>query len=146
MNDYGWRSRRGLVLVGGGLGRVRTVCREKKEIKIVNKQAATVESLIDGHRVKMSFHELREALVCAFSDRLVISEEEFLIHYEEYESTNLYFPHWEYEPFSLDIFDSSEARAEFRVDKEDIPLLVNALQVLEYFRCPQGTGKAVRGG
>ena len=24
----------------------------KKEIKIVNKQAATVESLIDGHRVK----------------------------------------------------------------------------------------------
>ena len=40
------------VLVDGGLGRVRTVCREKKEIKIVNKQAATVESLIDGHRVK----------------------------------------------------------------------------------------------
>ena len=28
------------------------VWREKKEIKIVNKQAATVESLIDGHRVK----------------------------------------------------------------------------------------------
>ena len=24
----------------------------KKEVKIVNKQAATVESLIDGHRVK----------------------------------------------------------------------------------------------
>ena len=93
----------------------------------------------------MSFHELREALVCAFSDG-VISEEEFLIFYEEYESTNLNFPHWEYEPFSLDNFDSSEGRAEFRVDKEDIPLLVNALQVPEYFRCPQGTGKAVRGG
>ena len=60
-----------------------------------------------------------------------------------YESTNLNFPHWEYEPFSLDNFDSSEARAEFRVDKEDIPLLINALQVLEYFRCPQRTGKAV---
>ena len=90
----------------------------------------------------MSFHELREALVCAFSDG-VISEEEFLIFYEEYESTNLNFPHWEYEPFSLDNFDSSEARAEFRVDKEDIPLLVNALQVPENFRCPQGTGKAV---
>ena len=25
---------------------------QKKEIKVVNKQAATVESLIDGHRVK----------------------------------------------------------------------------------------------
>ena len=53
MNDYGWKSRRGLVLVDGGLDRVRTVWREKKEeIKIVNKQAATVESLIDGHRVE----------------------------------------------------------------------------------------------
>ena len=50
---YGWTSRKGLVLVDGGLDRVRTVWREKKkEIKIVNKQAATVESLIDGHRVK----------------------------------------------------------------------------------------------
>ena len=68
----------------------------------------------------MSCHELREALVCAFSDG-VISEEEFLILYEEYESTNLNFTHWEYEPFSLGNFDSSEARAEFRVDKEDIP-------------------------
>ena len=53
MNDYGWKSRRGLVLVYGGLDRVRTVWREKKEqIKIVNKQAATVESLIGSHRVK----------------------------------------------------------------------------------------------
>ena len=87
----------------------------------------------------MSFHELCEALVCPFSDG-VISEEEFLILYEEYESTNLNFPHSEYKPFSLDNFDSSEARAEFRViDKEDIPLLVNALQVPEYFRCPQET-------
>ncbi|CAH3020167.1 unnamed protein product [Porites evermanni] len=88
----------------------------------------------------MSFHELREALVCAFSDG-VINEEEFLILYEEYESTNLNFPHWEYEPFSIDNFDISEGKAEFRVDKDDIPLLVP-----EYFRCPQGTGKAVRGG
>ena len=80
----------------------------------------------------MSFHELREALVCAFSDG-VISEKEFLILYEEYQSTNLNFPHWEYEPFSPDNFDGSEARTEFRVDKEDIPLLVNALQVPEIF-------------
>ena len=36
--------------------------------------------------------------------------------------TNLNFPHLAYEPFSLDNFDSSEAKAEFRVDKEDIPL------------------------
>ena len=82
----------------------------------------------------MSFHELREALVYAFSDRLVINEEEFLILQEKYESgTNLNFPHQEYEPFSPDNFDGSEARTEFSVDKEDIPLLVNALQVPEIF-------------
>ena len=53
MNDYGWTSRKGLVLIYGGLDRVRTVWREKKkEIKIVNKQAAKAESLIDGHRMK----------------------------------------------------------------------------------------------
>ena len=45
----------------------------------------------------------------------LISEKEFLILCEEYESTNLNFPHWECEPLSLDNFDSSEARAEFRV-------------------------------
>ena len=55
MNDYGWTSRIGLVLVDGGLDRVRTVWCEKREIKIVNKQAAMVESLIDGHRVKNVF-------------------------------------------------------------------------------------------
>ena len=38
-------------LVDGGLDRVRTVWREKM-VKILNKQATTVESLIDGHRVK----------------------------------------------------------------------------------------------
>ena len=73
----------------------------------------------------MSFHEIREALVCAFSVG-VISEEEFLILNEEYESTNLNFPHWEYEPFSLDNFDSSEARTEVRVDKEDPSLKLSA--------------------
>ena len=52
MNDYGWTSRIGLVLVDGGLDRVRTVWREKKEIKIVNKQAAMIESLIDSHCMK----------------------------------------------------------------------------------------------
>ena len=80
---------------------------------------------------KMTFPELRKAFVCPFSDG-VISEEEFLILYEEYESTNWKFPNWEYKPFSLDNFDSSEARAEFRVDKEDIPLL--KMKLARYIR------------
>ena len=115
------------------------------KISIVNKQAATVESLIDGHRVKnvISWNSWSLSLrfFCWNDQWRRVS---FL--YGEYESTNLNFPHWEYEPFSLNNFDSSEATAELRVNKEDIPLLVNALQVPEYFRCSQGTGKAVRGG
>lgn len=87
----------------------------------------------------MSFEEVREALICSFYDG-IISEEEFLVLYEEYESVNLCFPYWEYEPFCLDDFDNSEARAEFRVDKGDIPLLANALNIPNVFRCNQGTG------
>ena len=52
IEHYGWTSRIGLVLVDGGLDRVRTIWREKKEIKIVNKQAAMIESLIDSHCMK----------------------------------------------------------------------------------------------
>ena len=52
--------------------------------------------------------------------------------YEECKSTNLNFPQWEYKPFSLDNFDSSEARAEFRVDREDIPLL--KMKLARYIR------------
>jgi len=87
----------------------------------------------------MSFRDVREALLCYHYDG-IISEEEFLVLYEEYESTNLYFPYWEYDPFCLDNFDSSEARAEFRIDKDDIPLLAQALNIPDVFRCYQGTG------
>ena len=118
---------------------------KKNEIKIVNKQAATVESLIDGHRVKNVISWTSWSLSLPF---LWWSDQWRRVSYSLLRVRVLKFkcPHWKYEPFSLDNFDGSECRAEFRVDKEDIPLLVNALQVPEYFRCPQGTGKAVRGG
>ena len=51
IEHYGWTSGRGLVLVDGGSSTNR-LAPKKKEIKIVNKQAATVESLIDCHPVK----------------------------------------------------------------------------------------------
>ena len=49
-------------------------------------------------------------------------------------------PYWEYEPFCRDNFDNSEARAEFRVDKDDIPLFADALNIPDVFRSYQGTG------
>lgn len=55
----------------------------------------------------MSFHDFREAFGCYFSEDL-ISEEEVLILHEEYQSGDC-FPLWQYEPFNVANFDSSEA-------------------------------------
>ena len=80
----------------------------------------------------------QKALVFAFADNY-ITEEEFLILYDEYESVNPLYPHWRFDSFSLDSMDTSECRADFRVDKEDIPLLVEELRFPQRFTCPQGT-------
>ena len=86
----------------------------------------------------MSFEEARNSLVISFAEGL-ISEEEFLILYQEYESVNPLYPYWEFEPFCLDSLDSSECKSEFRLEKDDIPIVADALQVPARFMCPQGT-------
>ena len=86
----------------------------------------------------MSFDEVRDSLVISFAEGL-ITDEEFLFLYEEYESVNPFYPYWEFEPFCLDSLDSSECKSEFRLEKEDIPFVADALQVPARFRCPQGT-------
>ena len=37
----------------------------------------------------------------------------------------------EYRPFSLDDMDSSECKADFRLEKEDIPVLANLFYVFQ---------------
>ena len=69
----------------------------------------------------MSFEEARNSLVISFAEGS-ISEEEFLILYQEYESVNPLYPYWEFEPFCLDSLDSSECKSEFRLEKDDIPI------------------------
>ena len=49
------------------------------------------------------------------------------------------FSYWEYGSFQLDDFERSECKAEFRVEKDDIPRMAAALQVPNIFRCSQGT-------
>ena len=39
----------------------------------------------------------------------------------------------------MDSFDSCEYEAHFRVAKHDLPILLDAFQVPETFKCPQGT-------
>ena len=49
------------------------------------------------------------------------------------------FPDWNFDPFCLDVFDSCECEAHFRVAKDDIPILLDALRIPASFKCPQGT-------
>ena len=84
----------------------------------------------------MLFQDVQDALVGSFAAGH-INEKEFVILYEEYQSANLCFPYWEYQPFHH--LDNSECRADFRVEKEDIPRFATALQFPPFFRCFQGT-------
>ena len=75
---------------------------------------------------KMSFKEFRDVSV---------SDEEFLLLYDTFSSKNPDFPHENYEPLDLDSMNSAECKAEFRVEKQDLPRLVAALQLPPVFKC-----------
>ena len=71
--------------------------------------------------------------------RGLISKEVCLILLDEYSSKNPGFSYEVYNRFELDNMDELECRYEFRVDKQDIPLLADALNLPEIFRCSQRT-------
>ena len=58
----------------------------------------------------MSLDEVRDSLVISFAEGS-ITEEEFFILYEEYESVNPFYPYWVFEPFCLDCLDFSECKS-----------------------------------
>ena len=86
----------------------------------------------------MSFEDVRNALVIAYADGF-LDDEEFLILYDYYQPANPPFPYWNCDPFCLDAFDSCECEAHFRVTKDDLPILLDALRIPPSFKCPQGT-------
>ena len=69
----------------------------------------------------------------------IIGEEEFVLLSEVHRPSNLPFPHSAYEKFSLANKDPAECKADFRVEKMDIPLLIDALRVPPVFKCRNGT-------
>jgi len=77
----------------------------------------------------MSFREIREMLIIAY-DSKIISDEEFLVPWESYQSKNPEFPYSSYATIYLQNIDEAECLAEFRVQKQDIPVLANVLQPL----------------
>ena len=91
----------------------------------------------DGE-AQMSFGAVRDSLVISFAEGS-ITDEEFLFLYEEYESVNPFYDIGNLSHFVSTLLDSSECKSEFRLEKEDIPFVADALQVPARFRCPQGT-------
>ena len=84
----------------------------------------------------MSFRQTREMLLLAYNSK-IISDEEFLVMWESGRSKNPDFPRSSYARFDLENIDETECLAEFRVQKQDIPVLAHVLQLPLNSRCPQ---------
>ena len=82
------------------------------------------------------FKNIRELLLFCYMDN-TISDNEFVLLYDSYKSKNPNFNYQSYEPFNLDKYNSDECKAEFRVEKADIPRLVEALQLPATLKCNQ---------
>ena len=83
-----------------------------------------------------SLREIRELLVDFYMNG-VLSDEEFVVLYDENRSKNLDLPYDEYGRFDLDEMADSECISEFRVKKSDLPKLRDALQIPDSFTCYQ---------
>ena len=69
----------------------------------------------------------------------VVSDRKFVLVYDFYQFKNPDFNSQHYDPFNLDDIDSTECKAEFRVEKADLPRLAEALQLPLIFHCSQRT-------
>ena len=85
-----------------------------------------------------SLQEVCDVLVVAHAEN-VINEEEFAILFQHYRPANPEFPYWRYDEFNFENLDPHECKAEFRFEKQDLPLLKQALRIPNRFVCPQGT-------
>ena len=68
----------------------------------------------------------------------IVSDEEFVLLYDCSFSKNLELPYEEYESFGLEEMADSKCRAEFRVNKRDLPHLAECLQITDAFVCNTG--------
>ena len=83
------------------------------------------------------FKKVREMLCLCLIEE-IIDEEEFVLLYEAYRPSNLPSPHSANEKFSLANKDPAEGKADFRVEKTDVPLLFDALRVPPVLQCRNG--------
>ena len=85
-----------------------------------------------------SFRDIRNLLVKSFDDD-GISGEEFLLLYDANTSKNPDFPYGCYKSFDFNEMDNSKCLAEFPFYENDVPVLLEALQLPQSFTCHQGT-------
>ena len=78
-------------------------------------------------------------MLCLCLIEEIIDEDEFVLLYEAYRPSNLPFPQLAYEKFSLANKDPVECKADFRVEKRDIPLLLDALRGPPFLQCRNET-------
>ena len=85
-----------------------------------------------------SFKNVRELLLLSYVNN-VVSDREFVLLYDAYQSKNPDFNYQQYDLFNLDNIDSAECKAEFHIEKADLPCLSEALQLPPTFHCQQRT-------
>ena len=83
-----------------------------------------------------SFSKARDELLIAY-DEGTIDDDEFVYLWEQNISKNPCFPYKDYENFDNETKDPVECKAEFRVEKNDLLCLSEALQIPETFHCQQ---------
>ena len=82
-----------------------------------------------------SLKETRDVALINHSKGFITDEELLLL--DSNASRNPEFPYDNYVRFVLEEMDLAECKAEFRIEKRDIPLLADALGLPATFRCPQ---------
>ena len=85
-----------------------------------------------------TFEEFRLLLVLYY-DANLISDEDFLLLYEMFPSKNPIFPYDKYSSCDMDNMSEAESKAEFRFNKNDLPVLAEALQIPLSFKLNQGS-------
>ena len=75
-----------------------------------------------------SFRNTREALVLAY-DQNLIDTDEFCLLYDINTSRNLDYPYWNYNAFELDNLSDAECKAEFRFLRSDVYRLAEVLGI-----------------
>ena len=67
-----------------------------------------------------TFREVRDLLLSSHDEELIL-DDELVMLFEQYQSTNLDLPYDMYPAFNLDDMEEDECLAEFRVEKRYLP-------------------------